>query len=167
MRRYRQMMSILILAHDGPHPDNRITIDRDGQPVIDYTVSPDVKMSLVKALRRSARLFMAAGCEEMMLPGSRKTVLTPVDEPRLESLITEKSLSFQQSPLSSAHPQGGARMGTDPATSVVAPGGHLHGVDRVFVADASLFPTSSKVNPYETVMLLATHVGQQVANRVA
>jgi choline dehydrogenase-like flavoprotein len=166
MRRYRQMMSILILAHDDPQPGNRITIDSDGTPVIDYRVHPNVKGSLVKALRRSARLFMAAGCTEMMLPGSRKTVLTPDDKPDLESLITEKSLSFHQSPLSSAHPQGGARMGSDPAESVVTPDGHLHGVDRVFVADASLFPTSSKVNPYETVMLLATHVGQQVAERV-
>jgi choline dehydrogenase-like flavoprotein len=36
-------------------------------------------------------------------------------------------------------------------------------VDSVYVADASLFPTSSKVNPYETVMLLATHVAGRVA----
>lgn len=165
MRRYRQMMSILILAHDDPQPGNRITIDGDGQPVVDYTVSAEVKTSLVKALRRSARIFMAAGCEEMMLPGSQKTVLTPADEPNLESLITEASLSFHRSPLSSAHPQGGARMGSDPTESVVTPQGHLHGIDNVFVADASLFPTSTKVNPYETVMLLATHVARQVAGR--
>jgi choline dehydrogenase-like flavoprotein len=166
MRRYRQMMSILILAHDAPQPSNRITIDSAGRPVIDYTVAPAVKVSLVKALRRSARIFFAAGCDEMMLPGSQKTVLTPADEPSLETLITENSLSFHQSPLSSAHPQGGARMAADSAEAVVTPEGHLHGVDTVFVADASLFPTSSKVNPYETVMLLATHVGQQVAKRI-
>lgn len=166
MRRYRQMMSILILAHDDPQPGNRITVDGDGQSVIDYTVPPEVKTALVKALRRSARIFLAAGCTEMMLPGSRKPVLTPDDEPDLDALITEKKLSFHQSPLSSAHPQGGARMGRDPAQSVVTPDGHLHGADNVFVADASLFPTSSKVNPYETVMLLATHVARQVAERV-
>ncbi len=165
MRRYRQMMSILILAHDDPQPGNRITIDGEGQPVIDYTVHPEVKTALVRALRRSARIFFAAGCTEMMLPGSQKTVLTPDDAPDLETLITEQSLSFQRSPLSSAHPQGGARMGTDPADSVVTPQGHLHGIDSVFVADASLFPTSTKVNPYETVMLLATHVARQVAER--
>jgi choline dehydrogenase-like flavoprotein len=57
-------------------------------------------------------------------------------------------------------------MGTDPADTVVAPDGRLHGLDTVHVADASLFPTSVKVNPYETVMLLATHVAKQVAERV-
>ena len=167
MRRYRQMMSILILARDAPQPGNRITIDGEGQSVIDYTVHPTVKTALLRALRRSARIFLAAGCTAMMLPGSQKTVLTPADEPALETLITEQSLSFHRSPLSSAHPQGGARMGTDPADSVVTPQGHLHGIDSVFVADASLFPTSSKVNPYETVMLLATHVAQHVAQRVS
>jgi choline dehydrogenase-like flavoprotein len=57
-------------------------------------------------------------------------------------------------------------MGTDPAETVVAPDGRLHGLDSVYVADAALFPTSVKVNPYETVMLLATHVAEQVADRV-
>lgn len=80
--------------------------------------------------------------------------------------ITRDTLNFYQSPLSSMHPQGGARMGTDPATSVVAPDGRPHGLDSVYVADASLFRTSVKVNPYETVMLLATHVAERVAGRV-
>jgi choline dehydrogenase-like flavoprotein len=36
----------------------------------------------------------------------------------------------------------------------------------VYVVDASLFPTSVKVNLYETVMLLATHVAEMVVERV-
>jgi len=166
MRRYEQMMSILILADDPPLADNRITTDRSGDPVLDYTVPDPVRPALAKGLRRSARLFLAAGCTEMMLPGSRKNVITPADEDRLDTLITPDSLNFHKSPLSSAHPQGGARMGSDPAKTVVAPDGRLHGLDNVYVADASLFPTSVKVNPYETVMLLATHVAEQVAERV-
>jgi choline dehydrogenase-like flavoprotein len=163
MRRYKQMMSILILAHDEPLARNRVTVDSDGDPVIDYRVTDAVRDSLAKGLRRSARIFMAAGCREMMMPGSTKRVLTPGDEGDLDRLITPESLNFQAQPLSSAHPQGGARMGTDPTTSVVRPDGRLHGLDSVYVADASLFPTSSKVNPYETVMLLATHVAGKVA----
>ena len=163
MRKYQQMMSILILAHDPPAAHNRITTDRDGQPVLQYTVAPEVRTSLVKALRRAARIFFAAGCTETKLPASTRPSLTPGDEPHLDTLVTDDALNLQQSPLSSAHPQGGARMGADPSESVVAPDGRLHGSDSVFVADASLFPTSSHVNPYETVMLLATHVAQTVA----
>jgi len=163
MRRYEQMMSILILAHDEPQAPNRVTVDAKGDPVIDYTVTDEVRAALAKGLRRSARIFLAAGCREMMLPGSRKRILTPSDADDLDRLISPETLNFQASPLSSAHPQGGARMGTDPTTSVVRPDGRLHGADSVYVADASLFPTSSKVNPYETVMLLATHVAGQIA----
>jgi len=163
MRKYEQMMSMLILAHDPAEPHNRITIDGDGNPVLDYTVAPEVKRSLLKALRRAARIFFAAGCTETKLPGSTPSTLSREDEPDLGQLVTADALSFQQSPLSSAHPQGGARMGADPSESVVAPDGRLHGIDSVFVADASLFPTSSHVNPYETVMLLATHVAEEVA----
>lgn len=166
MRRYDQMMSILLLADDPARADNRITTDRSGAPTIDYTVPDPVRPALAKGLRRSARIFLAAGCTEMMLPGSQKQVLTPDDADRLDTLITPNTLNVHQNPLSSAHPQGGARMGKDPATTVVAPDGRLHGLDSVYVADASLFPTSVKVNPYETVMLLATHVAEQVAKRV-
>jgi choline dehydrogenase-like flavoprotein len=166
MRRYEQMTSILILADDPARPDNRVTTDRSGNPVLDYTVPDPVRPALAKGLRRSARIFMAQGCTEMMLPGSRKDVITPADEDRLDALITPDSLNFHESPLSSAHPQGGARMGTDPTETVVAPDGRLHGLDTVYVADAALFPTSVKVNPYETVMLLATHVAEEVAERV-
>jgi choline dehydrogenase-like flavoprotein len=163
MRKYEQMMSMLILAHDPAEPHNRITIDRTGSPVLDYTVAPGVKTSLVKALRRAARIFFAAGCTETKLPGSTPSTLSREDEPDLEQRVTADALNFQQSPLSSAHPQGGARMGADPSESVVAPDGRLHGIDSVSVADASLFPTSSHVNPYETVMLLATHVAESIA----
>jgi choline dehydrogenase-like flavoprotein len=166
MRRYDQMTSILLLADDPARPDNRVTTDRSGDPVLDYTVPDPVRPALAKGLRRSARLFMAQGCTEMMLPGSRKDVITPADEDRLDALITPGTLDFHKSPLSSAHPQGGARMGTDPTETVVAPDGRLHGLDSVYVAEAALFPTSVKVNPYETVMLLATHVAEQVAERV-
>ena len=51
---------------------------------------------------------------------------------------------------------------------VAPPDGRLHGLDSVYVADASLFPISVKVNPYETVMLPVahTHVATTVAERV-
>ena len=38
--------------------------------------------------------------------------------------------------------KGGARTGTDPTEMVAPPDGRLHGLDSVYVADASLFPIS-------------------------
>ena len=162
MKKYNHMMSILILSHDPAEKHNRIEIDRRGTMRLRYRVNPSIRKSLAKAIIRAGEIFFAAGCTEMLLPGSRKLPLTRGDSSNLEKLITEKNLIFEKYPLSSAHPQGGARMGEDPEFSVVSPEGTLWGTDNIYVADASLFPTSVKVNPYETVMLMARYVGEQV-----
>ena len=49
-------------------------------------------------------------------------------------------------------------MGTDRTRSVVDARGRVWGYENVFVADASLFPQSSGVNPMLTIMALARRV---------
>jgi choline dehydrogenase-like flavoprotein len=58
-------------------------------------------------------------------------------------------------PPESRHVMGTARMGTDPAQSVVSPAQHLWDVDNVFVCDSSVFPTSSGYNPTLTLAALS------------
>jgi choline dehydrogenase-like flavoprotein len=65
------------------------------------------------------------------------------------------------------HPMGTCRMGTDPATSVITPECRVHGHDRVFVADASAFPSSGGTGPGLTVLALALRVADQVASDAA
>ena len=166
MKKYNQMMSILILSHDPPEYKNRIEIDTKGNFVIRYRVNPEIKKALTKAIIRAGEIFFAAGCQKMLLPGSDKLPLTREDLNFLAKHINEHNLRFEKYPLSSAHPQGGARMGNDPGISVTTPQGNLWGIDNIFVADASLFPTSVKVNPYETVMLLARYVGEKIIEKI-
>jgi choline dehydrogenase-like flavoprotein len=59
----------------------------------------------------------------------------------------------------SAHIMGTLRMGNDPATSVTDPGGKFHGLDNLYAADGSLFPTSGGMNPSLTIMALGYRVG--------
>lgn len=160
---YRKMMSILILVHDEAEAHNRITIhEKTGEPVLRYTVADGVKKALIQGLRRSAEIFFAAGCEKVVLPGSSKTVLAASDVSALSTVVDLPFLDLQRSPLSSAHPQGGARMAADDRMGITHTNGHLFEHRNIFVADASLFPTSVKVNPYETVMLLARYVASNV-----
>ena len=161
MARYDHMMSILILSHDKALYNNRIAINKKGQPVIDYSVSPETKNSLVMAIRKAAEIFIEAGCSSFRLPASNQ-LIGPENKNQLNNLIHEKYLDFAQTPLSTAHPQGGCRMGKSEHESVVDLNGKLWGTKSIYIADASLFPTSVKVNPYETVMLLATHVANQI-----
>jgi len=58
-------------------------------------------------------------------------------------------------PLFSAHQMGTCRMGRERMNSVCDENGAVYGVKGLYVADASLFPSSSGVNPMITVMALA------------
>jgi choline dehydrogenase-like flavoprotein len=50
---------------------------------------------------------------------------------------------------------GTAAMGSDPATSVVRPDFRHHAIDRLYLADASVFPTNLGVNPQLSIMTMA------------
>ncbi len=60
------------------------------------------------------------------------------------------------------HLMGTARMGTDPARSVVDPFGRCHDVPNLFVADASVFVTSAAINPTATAQALALRTADHI-----
>ena len=62
-----------------------------------------------------------------------------------------------------SHQCGTARMGPDPATSVVDPWGRAHDHPNLFVADASVLPTSAAVNPALTVAAHALRVAHRIS----
>jgi len=107
-------------------------------------------------------LFFAAGCEKVLIPGSCKLPILKTDIAEIDTLISEKNLNLNKTPLSSAHPQGGAKMGIDPKNSVCNLYGKVYGTKSIYVCDASLFPTSVKVNPYETIMVLSKWVAENL-----
>jgi choline dehydrogenase-like flavoprotein len=59
------------------------------------------------------------------------------------------------------HPQGGNCLSEDPRIGVVGADFRVHGVDNLFVCDASVFPASAGVNPQWTVLALAHLFAQQ------
>lgn len=68
--------------------------------------------------------------------------------------------------LSAYHPMGTARMGPDPARSVVDPWGQVHGVEGLWALDASILPSSTMVNPQITIMAMATRGARRLATEM-
>lgn len=64
------------------------------------------------------------------------------------------------------HEVGTARLGDDPANSVVTPDCEVHGIRGLFVVDASVLPTAGAVNTCLTIVALALRTGDLIA-RVA
>jgi len=132
-----------------------------GMPAIDYALCARDLATVRAGLKLSARLLFETGAQRVFIPvHGLDTLESPndiskIDDPRIEASDLE---------LSGYHVHGTLRMGPDPRTSVVAENGAYHGVPGLYVADASLFPTSSRVNPQHTVMALATLIARGMVN---
>jgi choline dehydrogenase-like flavoprotein len=64
------------------------------------------------------------------------------------------------------HETGGAVMGVDPAASVVDANGQVHGVEGLYVADASVLPSAGAVNTGLTIIALAMRTGDAILGRL-
>ena len=62
-----------------------------------------------------------------------------------------------------AHQCGTLRMGVEPADSVCDPTGKVHGIENLFVSDASLFPTSTAMAPVLTIAALSLRLGRSLS----
>ena len=60
------------------------------------------------------------------------------------------------------HMFGTCRMGTDPEKSVVGPDFAHHAVDGLWIADSSVFPTNTGVNPQTSIAALATICARRI-----
>ena len=75
----------------------------------------------------------------------------------------EASLELLRRSLDDArHLMGGARMGTDPRTSVVDPDLRVHGVENLWVASLAVFPDGSAQLPTETLTRLCERLAARL-----
>ncbi len=165
MRRMDRMQMILVLALDPALAENRVTVDRNGDPVVHYRFTEEVLRSLVASMRASARVFFAAGARRVHAPASDRFFIDAADAGRVDELITREQLKLGKLSITSAHLMGGCRMGAGPADSVTDAWGQVHGVPWLFVADGSLFPACAEINPYITIMALADRVAERLRER--
>jgi len=139
-----------------------VCLASDGGPVVDYTLGNAVLDALHEAMKASVRVFFAAGARRVHAPAGRSFFIDRTQVGQLDALIPRSNVKPGRISITSAHLMGGCRMGDDPASSVTDAWGRVHGVPWLYVADASLFPLCSEVNPYLTVMALADRVAEGI-----
>jgi choline dehydrogenase-like flavoprotein len=162
MRAFPRLQMILVLACDRAVPQNYITVDRRGRPVVHYHFTREVIRSLVHATRASAQIFFAAGAVRVHAPVAEPHVIETWEEERIDRRITEEYFVEGKTTLSAAHLMGGCSMGRDSSDSVTDAWGRVHGLPWLRVADSSLFPDALQINPYLTIMSLADRVAEKV-----
>jgi choline dehydrogenase-like flavoprotein len=148
----RRLWVLTMQGEDLPQATNRIDLDptvRDvwGFPAGRATYAPH-RHELVASDHAAPRH------EALLLDAGAEMAFSATSPPQ-----GDLDLHAAASPLgiapASRHVMGTARMGADPATSVVSPEQRLWDVDNVLVCDSSVFVTSAGYNPTLTLAALA------------
>ena len=136
-----RVYGFFLQTEDGSHFDNHVLAQAPGSslPLIDYDpqrLAP--ALAEHQRLRRKlARQLLAGG----YLPLTKTIPLA-----------------------GTAHACGTLMTGRDPALSVVDPQGRVHGLENLYVADGSVLPRSSRVNPALTIYAWALRLASLISS---
>ena len=131
-------------SEDLPDPNNRVTVNEQGEMVIHYTKNnTEAHDQLIDKLKS---LLTYIGCHEHLIP--------------VDTYLGTKL------PFNLAHQNGTMRFGTDPTTSVLDLNCKAHDLDNLYVVDASFFPSCGAVNPTLTVVANALRVSEHLVERL-
>lgn len=141
----------------------RVTAGADGSPRLWYSVNERDRALLQRGFGLLARVFFAAGAEEVRLP--------VLGFERLRSLGEVVNLERAHVParhmdLTAYHPLGTAKMGVAPLESVVNETHEAHDVHHLFITDGSAVPSSLGVNPQLTLMAMSLRASDFVHRRL-
>jgi choline dehydrogenase-like flavoprotein len=129
----RRSVDFFVESEDLPRPENRVEIDSAGR--IRLTWRPTNLEPHRELVRLTSRALRRAG---------------------YPFIFTQ-----QLGVAATSHQCGTARMGEDPATSVVNPACRSHDVENLWIVDASVFPSSAAVNPALTIAATALRVAAE------
>ena len=147
-------------VHLSDQSSGRVDLTDNGSLRARYKLTRDDADRLTFGIARAAEVHFAAGATEVYPNIARVGTLTP------SKLADFESTRFKPSELrlEAFHPMGTARIAGE-SEGVCAPDGSVHGVNALYIADASLFPTSVGVNPMMTVIAFAAHIAGELAQR--
>jgi choline dehydrogenase-like flavoprotein len=156
MRRYAHMACGGALV--GTTSPGRMKATRHG-PQITYTPSREDLARVVEGLELMGRIFFAAGARRVMPASFAYHEFSSEGAlDGLSSLVRDNADLL----LTTAHPQGGNPVGEPGEGGVVDADFRVHGFGNLYVADASVFPSSVAVNPQLTVMGIAQHAAARI-----
>lgn len=166
MRMYPRFAAAGVLI--GTAPNGRVkrwSPLRDWFGPVAYRMTQEDLATMRRGLGMLAQTYFAAGAEAVYVPGVGDMELSARDYAQRGRINPGKIGRFLERhirrpddlKLTSSHPQGGNPMSDDPRIGVVDSTFRVHGYDNLFVCDASIFPTTVRVNPQLSVMALADY----------
>jgi choline dehydrogenase-like flavoprotein len=146
---YRRTLEVKGPIQDIPSPDARVTLDPAVKDAFGLPVARLSGTTHPESIR-TARMLQAKAMEWVRAAGAVETWGEPPARPFLSG---------------GQHQAGTARMGDDPATSVVDRHGRVHGMENCYVADTSVHVTNGGFNPFLTAMAMAYRTVSGIVER--
>ena len=139
------------------------SVSLDAEATIRYALSPFDAENLNAGLTGLFEIAFAAGARRVESLHNdpvaiERAAWNDAAREKLAARLRRHGTQANRQPLFSAHQMGTAPLGADPETSVVDPLGRVWGYENLLVADGSLFPQASGVNPMLTIMAMSRRV---------
>lgn len=170
MREFPRMMGHIVLCRE--EATGRVHVDATGKERISYVTGPKEREWIRNGFEGMAKLLHAQGAEEIFTGAAGLPIWRREgkqgdwadDQSFLDFLDAYKRSGFDIDRISfgSAHQMGTCRMSGSARTGVVDVRGKVWGIDGLYVADASVFPSASGVNPMITTMAFGEWIGRRV-----
>ncbi|KAK4652825.1 hypothetical protein QC762_0077180 [Podospora pseudocomata] len=146
-----------------------------GDPRISYTPSDFDRAHNFVGVLELCKILHATGAREIhpCLPGFQPFVRSQGDSKKTDKAFKKWLRKLKKygnkppvAPFVSAHQMGTCRMSAKAKDGVVDPRGRVWDTEGLYVADASVFPTASGVNPMVTTMALADWVARGICEDI-
>ncbi|XWX04151.1 GMC family oxidoreductase [Aggregatilineales bacterium SYSU G02658] len=146
----------------------RVSIDRHGQPVVEYQLHPYDRAHLQKGVLEAIKIHHAAGARQIFSPHNDATSYQ-AGNGRLEDFLQRveaKGLKPNDFALLCAHQMSSCRIAASPQLGATRPDGQLWELKNCFVVDGSALPTATGVNPMLSILTLAHYLSQGVKEMI-
>lgn len=167
MKAFPQTHVLIALMRDGFATESqggKVTLNKEGNPVLDYPVTPFVLDGARRALLAMAEIQFAAGAQQVMPVHEHGRPVSSWQDAK--KLINDLPMEPLLTKVVSAHVMGGCSMAADAAKGTVNDLGEHHAVSNLSVHDGSVFPTSLGVNPQLTIYGVVSRMASHLAGRL-
>ncbi|KUJ12732.1 long chain fatty alcohol oxidase-like protein [Mollisia scopiformis] len=183
--KFRHMNGFISIARD--RDTGRVYPDPvSGKPRYQYTPSAYDRAHVLEGVIAIAKICYVSGATEIrpciggVAPFIRNTSEMPSSSSDLEADPGITDPSFKAwlealkrtgnkppiAPFACAHQMGSNRMSVRPQDGVVDPKGKVWGTEDLYVADASVFPSASGVNPMVTNMAISDWISRSIGREL-
>jgi len=148
----RDAAILVIETEQCPNHNSRISLSTERDPLGQYKAKVDWRFN---ELDQKSMMTTISSVASQLWSSHRVRVLLPLS---MQNPLDRWGYNF----VDVSHHIGTTRMASDPSRGVVDANCRVHGLDNLYLAGSSVFPTGGQVNPTMTIVALALRLADRL-----